>query len=236
MAMTASATTRRNNGKSRLRKQPVKAGPGRPKDPEKRLAVLEAAKRLFLEHGFDGVSMEAIAIQAGVSKLTVYSHFGDKDALFAATIHAKCEEMLPPTLFAAAPKGAIRAQLTTIARAFFGLVTSPEAIALHRLMSARTTGDERLPQMFWEAGPQRLQAGFVQFLQSRVATGQLDIPDLHRAASQFFCLLKGEAHAKMACGCAVRMDRRQIAEHVRATVDLFLRAYATRPDERRRRA
>ena len=205
--------------------RPARPGPGRPKDPGKRLAVFAAAKHLFLLHGYDGVSMETIAAEAGVSKLTVYSHFRDKDALFGATIRAKCEEMLPPTLFQAAGKGSLRQQLTGIARAFFALVTSPEAIAMHRLMSAQTGGDGRLPQMFWEAGQQRLQAAFAQFLQARVAAGQLEISDVTRDASQFFCLLKGEAHARLSCGCKVTLDRRQIDAHIRATVALFVRAY-----------
>lgn len=209
-----------------------KAGPGRPKDPDKRQAVFEAAKRLFLAHGFDGASMEAIAAEAGVSKLTVYSHYGDKEALFTATVRAKCEDMLPATLFRARPRAGLSTQLISIARAFFSLATSPDAIALHRLMSARATGDERLPQMFWEAGPQRVQEGFAQFLQTRVAAGQLDIDDTRLAASQFFCLLKGEAHAKMACGCAVKLDRRQVDAHIRATVKMFLRAYAQGSGER----
>ena len=58
---------------------PPAGGPGRPKDPAKRLAILEAAKRLFMQNGYDGSSMDAIAAEAGVSKLTVYSHFTDKE-------------------------------------------------------------------------------------------------------------------------------------------------------------
>ena len=77
------------------------AAPGRPKDLEKRAAILEAGKRLFPRHGFDGTSMDAIAAEAGVSKLTVYSHFNDKETLFKSVIEAKCEEQLPPALFLA---------------------------------------------------------------------------------------------------------------------------------------
>jgi TetR/AcrR family transcriptional repressor of mexJK operon len=204
----------------------AKPGPGRPKDPEKRQAVLDAAKRLFPQFGFDGVSMEAIAAEAGVSKLTVYSHYGDKDALFSATIRAKCEEMLPPTLFQAAAKGPIRRQLTSIARAFFALITSPEAIGMQRVMSTLMDSNSRLPQMFWEAGPQRVHDGFADFLRSRIAAGQLEIPDVDRASSQFFCLLKGELHARLVCGCPVNFGGQEVDAHIKATVDLFLRAYA----------
>ena len=75
------------------------ASPGRPKDLGKRAAILEAAKQLFSDQGFNGASMDQIAAEAGVSKLTVYSHFGDKEALFTAAVRAKCDEMLPDDLF-----------------------------------------------------------------------------------------------------------------------------------------
>ena len=67
---------------------PRTASPGRPMDPEKRAAVLEAAKALFLARGYDGTSMDAVAQAAGVSKLTVYSHFQDKDTLFVEAVKA----------------------------------------------------------------------------------------------------------------------------------------------------
>src|SRR3546814_12338908 len=62
------------------------AAPGRPKDMEKGSAILDAARRLFTSQGFDGTSMDQIAAGAGVSKPTVYSHYGDKETLFAAVV------------------------------------------------------------------------------------------------------------------------------------------------------
>ncbi|MGW1620809.1 TetR/AcrR family transcriptional regulator [Streptomyces sp. NPDC002172] len=52
----------------------------------KRGSILDAAVELFLELGFDQTSMDAVAAQAGVSKTTVYAHFGDKLELFRAVI------------------------------------------------------------------------------------------------------------------------------------------------------
>jgi TetR/AcrR family transcriptional repressor of mexJK operon len=204
------------------------AGPGRPKDLEKRAAILAAAKALFPVHGFDGVSMDAIAAEAGVSKLTVYSHFKDKDALFRETIKAKCEEQLPPALFAADLKGPLRKQLRSIAKGFFGLIISDEAIAMHRMMHAQAAVDARLPRLFWESGPKRITEGMAEFLRAEVEAGQLEIPDLYRAASQFLCLLKGEPHAHLMCGIGGPLTAREIDAHIDATVDFFLRAYAPR--------
>lgn len=68
--------------------------PGPPKDHDKSAAIIVAAQELFHQHGYDGMTMQAVAAAAGVAKMTVYGHFHDKAALFYATIHAKCAEML----------------------------------------------------------------------------------------------------------------------------------------------
>ena len=202
------------------------AGPGRPKDLAKRASILEAAKQLFLEQGYQGVSMDQIATTAGVSKLTVYSHFGDKETLFAAAIAATCEEVLPEELFAPAPAGTLREQLRSIGQAFFDLITSDEAISMHRLMNTPGTAENAMRELIWNAGPQRLQEAGECGLQPHVAAGRLRIDDIPLAASQFFCLLKGELHPMMACGLCRQPGAPEVARHVDATVDLFLRAHA----------
>jgi TetR/AcrR family transcriptional regulator, mexJK operon transcriptional repressor len=204
------------------------SGPGRPKDLAKRDAILDAAKRLFAGDGYAGVSMDQIAAEAGVSKLTVYSHFGDKEALFAAAVRAKCEEMLPDDLFAQELKGSLQVQLKAIASGFFALISSEEAISTHRMMITPGNADDPLRKLFWEAGPQRTHQAFGAFLQSRVEAGELDIPDVPRASEQFFSLLKGELHSRMMCGVCARPARGDISAHVDASVDMFLRAYGKR--------
>lgn len=201
-------------------------GPGRPKDLEKRAAILEAAKRLFPYSGFEGTSMDAIASEAGVSKLTVYSHFTDKETLFFFAISERCSEQMPETLFDIDVGGPVRRQLEAIARAFFALVTAPEAISLHRLLTSGTGTSSKLAQMFWDAGPQRIQADFRQMLAQEVAAGRLEIDDVTLASKQFFALLKGELHARMLCGCSEPISAAEIDAHLHATVDFFLRAYA----------
>jgi TetR/AcrR family transcriptional repressor of mexJK operon len=203
-------------------------GPGRPKDLEKRAAILNVAKRLFTTQGFDATSMDAIAAAAGVSKLTVYSHFQDKERLFTAAVECVCADQMPPEIFRADMKGPIRGQLVTIGRAFFSLITSPDAVAVHRTIVANARQSPKLAELFWEAGPKRTQYAFESFLRDEVNGGNLEIPDLHRAATQFFCLLKGEYHARMEFGCCGEVTEAEIQEHIGHTVDFFLRAYAPR--------
>ncbi|MFB9066926.1 TetR/AcrR family transcriptional regulator [Pseudofulvimonas gallinarii] len=205
------------------------AGPGRPKDLEKRAAILEAAKKLFPISGFDGVSMDAIAAEAGVSKLTVYSHFRDKETLFVAAIEAKCSELLPDELFPQVPPGAIRDVLLRIARSFFALVSSEVSISLHRMILADQRNGPQLGQMFWQAGPARITESFERFLANAVAAGKLDIPDTSVAAGHFLCLLKGAVNMRMLCSDAVGAASPEADEaHVQSVVEFFLRAYSPR--------
>ena len=205
------------------------AGPGRPKDPGKRAAILEAAKRMFVSHGFERVSMDQIAAEAGVSKLTVYSHFGDKESLFAEAVRAHCEQGMPTSLFVAEPQTPVRERLTAIGNAFFSMIMTPEAIAGHRILCSPQVATSSMPAVFWEAGPQRVQQAFAELLERRVASGELEIADTQRAASQFFTLLKGELHAQAVFGFSCSGNHSDTPEqHVAAVIDLFLRAYARR--------
>ena len=50
--------------------------------PQTRARILEVANRLFLEHGYDTVTVAEVARQAGVSSVTVFNHFPRKEDLF----------------------------------------------------------------------------------------------------------------------------------------------------------
>lgn len=204
--------------------------PGRPKDMNKRAAILLAAERMFVEYGYEGVSMDQIASEAGVSKLTVYSHFGDKDALFVEAVRGYCEKQLPTSAFDPDPTMPLRERLLTVGRAFFAMVASPQAISGHRLLCSPQMVEKRLAKLFWECGPQRVQDKFAALLERRIAVGQLEVDDVARASGQFFALLKGEVHTRLVMGVQDEGTSNAGQEaHIAAAVDMFLRAYEPRP-------
>ena len=51
---------------------------------ERRLALLICATDLFLERGYDAVSLDDIVNHAGGSKTSIYKYFGNKEGLFTA--------------------------------------------------------------------------------------------------------------------------------------------------------
>jgi AcrR family transcriptional regulator len=213
--------------------KPAKSqGPGRPKDLEKRAAVLESAKRLFVELGYNGASMDAVAADAGVSKLTVYSHFGDKDTLFREAVRMRCQEVLPDQLYSVTPGTPIRDALLTIARRHAQLMTSSETIGVWRAISSDCqNGSPRMGRLLWEEGPQRTRKLLEQFLSRHVSAGALDIDDVSRAAGQFMALLKGDLHFRRMLGCVeggCADFEHEVIATAEAAVEMFLRAYAPR--------
>lgn len=202
------------------------SGPGRPKDPAKRKAILEAAKNLFLRNGYDGSSMDAIAAEAGVSKLTVYSHFTDKETLFSAAVKAKCEEQLPELLFELPPDASIESVLLNIGRSFHQLINSRESLDLHRVMVAMANQDAKLSRMFYEAGPQQILKEMTGLLAQANQAGKLRIENAQNAAEHFFCLIKGGHNFRLLIGCGTAPEGEDAEQHVREVVELFTRAYA----------
>ena len=70
-----------------------------------RAAVLDAAAKLFREHGVENVSMDAVAAAAGVGKGTLFRRFGDKAGLAVALLDERERELQEAILFGPAPLG-----------------------------------------------------------------------------------------------------------------------------------
>jgi TetR/AcrR family transcriptional regulator, mexJK operon transcriptional repressor len=198
---------------------------GRPKDPDKRAAIMRAAKRLFSRHGLTGVSMDAIAELADVSKLTLYSHFRGKDELFQTAVAEKCQEHTPPDFFDSHTPLPLRERLRAIGHGFVGLVMSKEALDLYRMMAAQAGGASRLGKLFFAAGPERNLERFSALLEHADAAGELQVPDARRAAGHFFCLLQGVPHLRVIVGESKSIPPRELRAHVDDVVEIFLRAY-----------
>ena len=66
--------------------------------PDARTRVLEAAARVYAEHGFHGATTRLVAEEAGVNEVTIFRLFGTKDALLEAAVHAHAERERPGAL------------------------------------------------------------------------------------------------------------------------------------------
>ena len=189
-------------------------------------SILAAAKRTFLHSGFEAVSMDTIAREAGVSKATVYAHFAGKEELFGAVIGRECERYLAGFSAGELDAGDVRASLTTLGRRFLELLLSPDAIALHRIILAEVSRFPALGEVFWHAGPERNLAQIERFLRAADTAGSLALPDARLAAEHFVGLVRGETQLRHLLRLEPGAGRPQTRAGVSAAVDTFLRAFA----------
>jgi TetR/AcrR family transcriptional repressor of mexJK operon len=199
--------------------------PGRPKDTTKCEEIVAAATELFMQNGYELTSMEAVAREAGVSKLTIYSHFADKKELFRAIIQQRCDRLGLPESFIAEAQLPVEQSLFEIATYASGVMFRPDSIRLMRIVQAEAGRHPEMVQVYYEVGPRRLKTAFADLLRDFDRQGQLSIADPVRATEQFFSLLKGEKLMRMLMLLAPAPDSEELAAHVRATVNFFLAAY-----------
>ncbi|NMP30283.1 TetR/AcrR family transcriptional regulator [Thalassotalea sp. M1531] len=197
----------------------------RSKNETKRKQILASATHLFTEQGYASTSMALIAKHADVSKQTVYSHFGSKEELFSAAIEQKCDSSILLD-FAQVTLTDPHATLLAIAKRFFAMITSKEALAVHKICAFEAKSYPQLSELFYQAGPERLTAEMAKLLVEFNDKGLLSIENPHFAATQFLHLVKGEAWMRIEFNTQYQLSEQQIDQYISSSVDLFLRGYA----------
>jgi AcrR family transcriptional regulator len=120
-----------------------------------------AARRLFLQQGYQATSMDAIRVAAGVaSKETLYRHYPSKEKLFIDVMgHLTMEQPGFSAMVAALPEPrdlpALRQALTTLSHEILSLMRQPEYLPLLRILIAETARFPELGSLFFATVPQR---------------------------------------------------------------------------------
>jgi TetR/AcrR family transcriptional regulator, mexJK operon transcriptional repressor len=207
---------------------------GRPLDAAKHARILKAATEAFLELGFNAASMDRIARKARVSKMTVYSHFTNKEALFGAMIDGLAQQLVARikrfTLGDLEPEIALR----QVGRMYLELALAASSLALHRLVIAEAARIAGLGPLIFANGPAQIVAGLADFL---VRQRTLRIADPRLAAEQFFGMVLGHAQLRLLLDADTPDSVRQRIERaVDHAVEIFLNGVAApAPNGSRRR-
>lgn len=203
---------------------------GRPADTAKREAILAAASRAFFDGGFAATSIEQVAADAGVSKVTIYNNFGDKRALFAEAVAQECERMRGAFTLHQIPSGALRDRLRVIGEAMVAFLSREEMIRFDRRISGETEHEPEIGAAFLAAGPHRMRRNFGLLLAAMAEAGELRIDDPELAAEQFASMCKGMGDLERRFGQP--SDPVRDRDRIEGAVEVFCRAYAVDECER----
>lgn len=197
---------------------------GRPADEAKREAILSAASDSFFARGFAASSIEQIAADAGVSKVTVYNRFGDKRGLFTATVERECEKMRGNLKVPDIPEGTLRERMTAIGEAMVAFLSRPKMVQFERRIAAETEHEPAVGAAFLAAGPNRMKQAFAQLIAAMHEAGEIDVADPELAAEQFASMCKGMGDLDRRFGA--HDDPKRNRERIEGAVEVFIRAYA----------
>lgn len=182
--------------------------------------------RLFPAKGFIGTSMQDIAEMANVSKLTLYSHFDDKEALFRCALETVCTSALPASEIAQLWSEQTPEQiLFGVGREMMNAYVSSDGLALYRLMLHEAPLQPELTkfyvQTFMSAMLERMSTAIAYIAQD----GVYAFPDLVMAAQHFYALCKGTMHPQFIFNVPPLPDRNTQDKYLHDVVAVFLRAY-----------
>jgi len=196
----------------------------KPHNP-KRQAILNAATRAFIAHGYSGASMEAIAEAAPVSKPTLYNHFKSKQDLFAAVIECRCEALLSTLSSVQTELNDPVAGLSAIAGAFIDLVYAEEALQLYRLIIAEQQQFPELGELIYRSGPEPVLRQMASYLAELNARGILKIADLETSSRLFLDMLKGDQHFRCLLGLQSGLSETVKQRLISTVVSFFLKGH-----------
>jgi AcrR family transcriptional regulator len=180
----------------------------------------------FLEHGYAGTTMSAIAAELGGSKGTLWNHFPSKELLFAAVLERMTTEFRSQLLLALNPADDLEEALRKFCGRFLVKVTSPDAIALHRLITGEVGRFPEIGPIFYERGPRLTQRLLGDFLAGAMDRGLLRRDDPLGAARTLIGLNLYGCHNQLILGVIESATPAMTASDANRAVDIFMQVYA----------
>ncbi|RZI96941.1 MAG: TetR/AcrR family transcriptional regulator [Variovorax sp.] len=217
--------TSETNGGADARRRP-RGRPSAEQAAELRESFLAAALQSFLEKGYAATSIEAIARDAGVAKITIYRQYENKPALFNEVVHRAMGDARNTMQATVVQPGAdVREVLLDLVERMYLGATQPKRLALLRLVIAEAVRFPELAKALY-AEHSYVLAPVVEYLATAHREGRLHVPNAELSAVQFATLAFGGVRFFISKPLAGAAERRAWAEGV---VDLVIHGWAPRP-------
>ncbi|MDT7578642.1 MAG: hypothetical protein QOH17_4975 [Pseudonocardiales bacterium] len=187
---------------------------------EKSEQIRATATELFLTHGYDGVSLDAIVRAVGGSKTNIYNHFHSKEGLFADIVETMCEDFLAS--FATTDVAALDVQegLRTLALALLDILLQDRHLAFQRLIVAETARFPALGRAWFKSGPERSRSIIARFIEKQQQAGRLRRSDPHRSATLFHDMIAFDLLYRAMLGN--KPSDNEIRQRIDSTIHVFL--------------
>jgi TetR/AcrR family transcriptional regulator, mexJK operon transcriptional repressor len=190
--------------------------PRRLRMAEKRDAILRAARPILLRDGLGGTTLDRVAAEGGIAKMTLYRHFPSKEALFQGLVIAMCEYMregMENAPLADVDKPSAN-RLADELHAFIAALIVPDALALYRLIVAEGWRFPDLAHVFEQSGMRVIRQRIAEMLE----TGGVPANQARLVAAEVVALALGDAYQRAILGLVQDDDGEAFARQIDAAV------------------
>jgi AcrR family transcriptional regulator len=193
-------------------------------DVAKTEAILDAAVEVIGQRGL-GAPMEAIAKRAGVSKQTVYNHYGSKAELMRALMQRRVESITAPLR----DPGAVDNPTETLEAYALSLLETVITNKSYSMMRVIMLGAGEMPdvaQEVYEAGPASARRQLAAFLKAETELGRMKVEDFDQAAELFSGMVMGQSQMRSLLRLPSDKTPDEYRRLAREAAERFMRAYA----------
>jgi len=194
-------------------------------DQQRRNEILEAAFDLFVERGYAGTSMDALADAADSHKRELYRLFASKKDLFREAVSLRCRHRLgngdrndsdvAPTVY-----------LTHFGVRLIELIVTRRTIALQRAIIGDLDRHPKLGAWLMDAMMATAADVLVPKLRQWHRQGRMRVPEPREAAVEFIEAVAARFNTRALLGAAPPPSKREMAKHLNASIELFLNTHA----------
>lgn len=199
-------------------------GAGRPTAEQsqvRRKQLLERALDLFLKKGFAQTTLDDIAATLRMTKRTIYTQYGNKEALFKAAVQQAIEIVLVTAdELQALDTGDLENTLKAVALLRVKRVLSPEGMRLQRIINAETYRFPELQETLYQESVGPTVVFLTNLLQDCAARGEIDVDEPEACVGIFLSMAVGTT--TRAATIRLQIGAMNIEQHVDYCVRLFL--------------
>jgi AcrR family transcriptional regulator len=219
MTDVAAISTKRPKQRAQAAKNPRRGG--RLTEARQREIVAQVAP-LFIERGYEQVTIDDIVERIGGSKRTIYERFGGKAGLFEAVITEYCASVQRDLFAAVDQSSSLEKQLIAIGTHFLTMILHSRILEQHRLMVAMGRSFPKVARLFYQLGPASAYSLVAGWIGRQQKAGKIGAGDATVMAELFLDMLTGKHQLALLTSSFDETSPAAIARTVKAAAKIFL--------------
>jgi AcrR family transcriptional regulator len=189
---------------------------------QRRHEIVTQVAPLFLERGYERVTIDDIVERIGGSKRTLYERFGGKAALFEVVITEYCASVQRDLFAAVNQNMSVEKQLVAIGKHFLGMILQSRILEQHRLMVSMGRNFPSVAKLFYQLGPASAYSLVAGWIKRQQEAGKIAAGDPVIMAELFLDMLTGKHQLALLTSSFDETSNAAVARTVNAAAKVFL--------------